>query len=856
MVGSFGGLNFNLFVIPQVNFMRILFFFFGLIQAAAFAQLPTKPILLKSKNQWVDSNLDKDGWKYFQDQYTNESTLTEGDEEVPFIPSLLQSGKDLFSALTGFSFSIRRFRMKGLSNRYFSQSIHEISMNQLSDGNIPWANWGGLNEVTSNNQYATGLKDNEFQFGALGNAVFMQLNASKLFPQTTVTLNLSNRNYHQRIAFTKVWSESKNGWSFASSIAYKQGVGGQLKANEFKGFSYFLSIDKRLRNHLFSLVLLGNSQMNTRTAAITEELAGLAASKQYQPGWGLQANKIRNANWQFNHQPMILFSHEYNLHEKIKQISTLLLSSGEKYTTALDWYNAADPRPDYYRYLPSFFTDSLLAQDVLSQIQLNPSQLQINWDHLYWINQNSSSDKRARYLLEDRVERNKKIALNTRYRIQLNNRLLISFQGQYRKEVYTYFKRINDLLGAKYSINWNQFAEDNLPNSTAIQNDLNHPNQIIRVGDSFGYHYAMHLSQWLIMSQAVYTMPKFDLNAAIEYTSTYYQREGKYRNGVFPQNSFGLSEPNYFNNGQIKMGITYKLNGRNYYYFRTAFSSKPPLVNDLYISPRINSLKQLDISNEWAFMVEAGYILNAPKLKITANAYWIRINNAMDVMSFYHDGYRNLVNYNISNIGTQMMGLEWSMAYTLFGGVTFNAAMSVGKYVYHNRPNYSVMADNEPYISEKGVLYIDQFPITGLPHLAIYNGLAYRSNSNLFLNLSSSYMGNQWLSFNPIRRTYDAAQNLPIHLDAEQIARPSSLPNAFILDFSAGYSCRIKKFKDGSAYYLQFFLGVNNLLNQSIITGGYEQLRFDIPGGDINKFPNKYYYSPGTLYSLSIKTKL
>ncbi|HQS24009.1 MAG: hypothetical protein B7Y11_03460 [Sphingobacteriia bacterium 24-36-13] len=836
--------------------MRILFFFFGLIQAAAFAQLPTKPILLKSKNQWVDSNLDKDGWKYFQDQYTNESTLTEGDEEVPFIPSLLQSGKDLFSALTGFSFSIRRFRMKGLSNRYFSQSIHEISMNQLSDGNIPWANWGGLNEVTSNNQYATGLKDNEFQFGALGNAVFMQLNASKLFPQTTVTLNLSNRNYHQRIAFTKVWSESKNGWSFASSIAYKQGVGGQLKANEFKGFSYFLSIDKRLRNHLFSLVLLGNSQMNTRTAAITEELAGLAASKQYQPGWGLQANKIRNANWQFNHQPMILFSHEYNLHEKIKQISTLLLSSGEKYTTALDWYNAADPRPDYYRYLPSFFTDSLLAQDVLSQIQLNPSQLQINWDHLYWINQNSSSDKRARYLLEDRVERNKKIALNTRYRIQLNNRLLISFQGQYRKEVYTYFKRINDLLGAKYSINWNQFAEDNLPNSTAIQNDLNHPNQIIRVGDSFGYHYAMHLSQWLIMSQAVYTMPKFDLNAAIEYTSTYYQREGKYRNGVFPQNSFGLSEPNYFNNGQIKMGITYKLNGRNYYYFRTAFSSKPPLVNDLYISPRINSLKQLDISNEWAFMVEAGYILNAPKLKITANAYWIRINNAMDVMSFYHDGYRNLVNYNISNIGTQMMGLEWSMAYTLFGGVTFNAAMSVGKYVYHNRPNYSVMADNEPYISEKGVLYIDQFPITGLPHLAIYNGLAYRSNSNLFLNLSSSYMGNQWLSFNPIRRTYDAAQNLPIHLDAEQIARPSSLPNAFILDFSAGYSCRIKKFKDGSAYYLQFFLGVNNLLNQSIITGGYEQLRFDIPGGDINKFPNKYYYSPGTLYSLSIKTKL
>lgn len=836
--------------------MRILFFFFGLIQAVAFAQPPTKPLLLKSKNQWVDSSLDKEGWKYFQDQYTDESALSEGIEEMPFVPSLLQSGKDLFSSLTGFSFSIRRFRMKGLSNRYFSQSIHEIAMNQLSDGTIPWSNWGGLNEVTSNNQYAAGLKDNEYQFGALGNSVFMQLNASKLFPQTTFTLNLSNRNYHQRFAFTKVWSVNKNGWSVATSIAFKHGIGGQLMANEFKGLSYFLSIDKRVQNHLISLVLLGNRQMNTRTTAITQELVDLTGTKLYQPSWGFQSNKIRHANWQFNHHPIFLLSHEYNMHEKIKQVSSIMINKGEKYTTALDWFNAADPRPDYYRYLPSFFKDSLLSQAIVTQIQMNPSQLQINWDQLYWINQHNTIDKRARYLLEDRVEQSTKVALNTRYRIQLNSRLLVSFQGQYRIEVYHYFKRINDLLGAAYSINWNQFAEDNLPGSTAIQNDLNKPNQIIKEGDQFGYNYRMNLQQWLLLSQVLYTLPKFDFNAAVEYTTTQYQREGIYRNGVFPQNSFGFGEPDYFKNGQIKLGVTYKLNGRNYFYFRTSFSTKPPLVNDLYISPRNSSLKQTDISNEKAYMAESGYILQAPSLKLTANAYWISIHHAMDVMSFYHDGYRNLVNYALSNIGSRMIGIEFSMAYSLSAGLTLNTAINAGKYVYLRRPNYSVMADNEQYISEKGILYIDQFPITGLPQLAIYNGLAYRFNGNLFLNISSSFMGNQWLSFNPIRRTYDAAQNFPSNSDNLSISNPSKLPNVFIIDFSAGYSCRIKKFRDGHAYYLQFFLGVNNLLNQSIITGGYEQLRFDTLGGDLNKFPNKYYFSIGTLYSLSIKWKL
>lgn len=836
--------------------MRILFFFFGLIQAAAFAQPPTKPILLRSKNQWVDSNLDKDGWKYFQDQYTDESSLSEGNDDIPFVPSLLQSGKDLFSSLTGFSFSIRRFRMKGLNNRYFSQSIQEISMNQLSDGNIPWTNWGGLNEVTANNQYATGLKDNEYQFGGLGNSVFMQLNAGKLFPQTTVTNNLSNRNYHQRFAFTKVWSVNKHGWSFATSLAFKYGLGGSLNGNAFNGFSYFLSIDKSLRNHLFSLVLIGNKQANTRTAAVTEEMAALYGSKHYQPGWGIQHNAIRNANWQFNHHPMMLLSHEYNLHENIKQVSTLLVSAGEKYTTALDWYNSADPRPDYYRYLPSFFKDSVIAQDLFTQIQINPAQLQINWDQLYWINQHSSQDKRARYLLEDRVEQSTKLALNTRYRMQLNHQMVLSFQGQYKYERYHYFKRVNDLLGAAYSINWNQFAEDNLPGSTAIQNDLNHPNQIIKVGDPFGYHYLMHLRQWLIMSQAVFALPKLDFNAAIEFTSTNYQREGKYRNGVFPQSSFGFSAPDYFNNFQMKIGATYKLDGRNYYYLRTAFSSKPPLVNDLYISPRINSIKQSNISNEVAFMGEAGYLLNAPKLKISANAYWISIHNAMDVMSFYHDGFRNLVNYAMSNIRSRMIGLEFGLAYSFSSAFTFSTAINAGKYVHLGRPHYAIWADNEQSISEKGIVYIDQFPIPGTPQLAVYNGLAYRSNGNLFLNLSSSFMGNQWLSFNPIRRTYDAAQNFPNGLDSRLISQPTALPNAFIIDFSAGYSCRIKKFKDGHAYFVQFFLGVNNLLNQSIVTGGFEQLRFDIPGGDINKFPNKYYYSLGTLYSLSVKFKL
>src|SRR5574343_286830 len=69
------------------------------------------------KNQWVDSTFDKDGWRYFNDQYVQDFAEEEGESLPASVPSLLPSGKALFNALTGFSFSVRRFRPKGLSNR-------------------------------------------------------------------------------------------------------------------------------------------------------------------------------------------------------------------------------------------------------------------------------------------------------------------------------------------------------------------------------------------------------------------------------------------------------------------------------------------------------------------------------------------------------------------------------------------------------------------------------------------------------------------------------------------------------------------------------------------------------------------
>jgi hypothetical protein len=62
------------------------------------------------------------------------------------------------------------------------------------------------------------------------------------------------------------------------------------------------------------------------------------------------------------------------------------------------------------------------------------------------------------------------------------------------------------------------------------------------------------------------------------------------------------------------------------------------------------------------------------------------------------------------------------------------------------------------------------------------------------------------------------------------------------------------KFKTmGKRTFLVFNIGVNNLLNNTdIVTGGFEQLRFDNAEKNINKFPIKKFYAYGTNFSSSI----
>ena len=834
-----------------------------LLNDAIHAQRP-KPV----KNTFMDSTQLKDDPSYdLPVIIVNENERSE--TNIPFVPGLLYANRDVFMATAGFHFSVTRFRMRGYDGNLFSTQVNGMHMNNLDDGNTQWGLWTGLNDVTRNMQMILGLRPGEQAFGNIGNQVNMDMRASKQWMQTQAGYTFSNRNFRHRFSYTKSTGFTKQGWAFSLSASWRAASEGFIPGTHYSGGSYYIGIDKKLTDeHVVSILFFGSAVINGKQGPVLKESLTLHKEPYYNPYWGYLSGKKRNANEARAHQPVLIITDEQRVNNTTTLTTTIGMLMGEKSSTAMDWYKARDPRSDYYRYLPSYQADTVLRAQLSEAIKENNDLQQIDWDHLYDVNRhsretlfdangikgNSFTGLRSHYILEERVAAMKRLAINSVFNTRLNDLLTFSGGISLQLQQTHYFKRMHDLLGGEYFVDWNQFAERDFPaDASVMQNDLRYPNRIVRKGDLYGYDYLVHTSKTAAWMQMTCSRKKTEFFAAAEISNTNYLREGRMKNGLFPFHSFGKSAMNDFTNYGVKAGFTYKINGRKYLYFNTALFTKAPLFDNVFISPRTRNTRQENTRNEKIATVETGYVWNAPKIKLRLSAYATDFRDGMNVMTFYHDGYGNFVNYALSGINKFHFGVELGIEYKLSNHITCNLASSVARYYYTSRQFVTVTADNDAYILEKAIIYSKNFRVGGTPQEAHGLGVSYQSSSSFYYNLFANYFTRQWLDFNPLRRTYAALEGVTTGSDQwNSIINQTMLPEQFTMDLLAGGSTRVKLFHAKQKQTIVFNVSINNLLNkQDLISGGYEQLRFDTDTKDINKFPPKYFYAMGLNFSVS-----
>lgn len=799
-----------------------------------------------------------------------------GDGGAQNISSLLTAGRDPFYSAASFNFSAVRFRIRGYDNDLFSTFMNGIPMDNLDNGFTPYGLWGGLNDVMRNRDVSWGLRYNTFTYGDIGSNTHIDSRASRQRAQTSISYAASNRNYNNRIMITHSTGMSQKGWAFSFSGSRRWADEGYVPGTYYNGWGYFAAVDKRVgQNQLFSLAVFGAPTENGRQGAAVQEMMELAGTHFYNPNWGYQNGKKRNASIGRTHQPMIILTHDFRLNNNTTLTTAAGYSFGDRSITALDWYNAADPRPDYYRYLPSYTStwastpDPVQGQMIYDLMKSDINYRQINWQNLYNVNRasyasiqnangipgNTVSGMRSRYIIEERVINTQRFNLNSVINTKFTDNIDFTAGASIQAQNNHYFKKVDDLLGGEFYVNLNQFAERDFPvDNSANQFDLDNPNRILYEGDKFGYDYDIRISRAAAWAQGVFKFTKLDFFLAGQLSHTKFFREGNVRNGLFPNDSKGKGIENTFTDFAGKGGVTYKIDGRNYVYANGSYMTRAPYFENVYISPRTRNTQQDDVESEKIQTAEAGYIMNAPKFKIRIGGYYTRFEGGMDVMSFYHDTYQNFVNYAIHNIDKLHFGGEFGIEAKLTNTITMNAAAAVGRYYFDSRQHATITVDNSSSILGEQIIYAENFRVPSTPQEAYSLGINYRSPQFWFVSLTGNYFDQAWLSTNPLRRTWDALQYVAPKSEAyNEIFNQAKFDAQYTVDFFGGYSWKLPKHFEinRKATYLVFNVGINNILNnKDIVTGGFEQLRYDAQTSasdpvSVGKFPPKLYYAYG-----------
>jgi hypothetical protein len=796
------------------------------------------------------------------------------DNESQNISGILSASRDVFVGTAAFTFGPARFRIRGYDSENTFVYINGVPFNELENGRVFWSAWGGLNDVFRSRESEIGLNPTAYAFGGVGGSTAIDTRASSQRKQIRLTQSFSNRSYRLRTMATYSTGMMENGWAISASGSHRWADEGYAPGSFYDSWSYFLSVDRKLGDkHLLNLNIFGSPTKRGRNGAGVIEMNELAGTNYYNPFWGYQDGKKRNSRVSDIDQPVAILRHDWNISPSAVLTTAVSYQAGKNAGSAIDWFDAPDPRPDYYRYLPSNYRingEIQAAEQRAFDLMNDENERQIRWDDLYEANALSTLDEKfgfllegqevegqwSQYILENRHFDTEEFNFYSNYQQAISDRFSISGGLSYRTQTQHAYKMVKDLLGGDYTVDVDRFIlRDSISsNPNVAQSNLDTPNRVIREGDTFGYNYEIDIREASLWGQAEWSLRKFDLFFAANVSNTRFWRTGKYRTGSFPDSSQGESERQSFTNFGVKGGATYKIDGRNYLYANGIYQTRAPFTRNAYVSPRTRDQLAPNLDSETITSVEGGYLLRSPIFKARATAYYTQFSGRNQNYRFFGDnlGFGTFVWSDVDQLN---FGTELAVEAKITSSFSINAVAALGNYRYNDEAKINQYEDvrNEESVVLGGdgdLLYLDGLQVTNGPQNAYTLGLQFRPKGYWFAYLNFNYFDRVFITPYPLNRWEELVIGLdPDSQEYENITSPIQPDGQFTMDFFGG-----KSFKFGNTF-LYLNLGVSNILdNQELVTGGFEQFRFDtdVREGEQTNFPPRFFYLFGRNYFVNI----
>lgn len=782
------------------------------------------------------------------------------------LPSSLSASKDLFTNIASYKFSEMRFNPRGYSSEYQDVYVNGIRLNDAMTGYTPWSLWSGLNDATRNQENTTGLKMAEVGIGGIAGVTNINMRASQLRKGFRASLVNANSMYRFRGMLTYSSGRMDNGWAYSISLSTRQGGNDYVNGVYYNTFGYFLAVEKEFNSkHRLALSILGTPTERGAQQASTQEVYDLVGNNYYNPNWGWWKGEKRNARVRNNHEPVAILSYTYDINDRTQLNLASSFRFGKNGYSALNWHAGPDPRPDYYRYLPSYYKENTIGANLYEAWMNNTDNIRhINWDKLYQINrmqynENGIAGYRAMNMVEERHTDQLDFNFAAQFSHLFQNNSKIMGGANFRKNRTEYYTKVKSLIGADYWIDIDKYAERDmgLNNPLLIQNDVDYYQlhgspRIVREGDKFGYDYYANLMNARAWLQYGVNFGGLSINLGAEGGYNTFWRDGIWKKGMFVDNSQGESEKQEYLTYKGKANFRYLLSGAHVFEANALYMQNAPSFQSAFVSARTRNTATPGIKEEKVMAFDASYNFRKGDFKGRLTGFYTNIKDQSKVISYYDDVEGVFSNFAMSGIEKLHFGLEAAISIPIYGGLSYNSAVSYGQYTYNNNPYYVQIQDNIDEVINSGKVYWKNFRVENTPQLAVNFGLNYRGKNNLYASVDYNYYNYTYISMSPLNRT-DAV--LTPGLSTEDIIKlrhQEKYKPGGVLNASIGKNWFINRL-----YTLGFSLEVKNILNkQDLKTGGYDQIRLRRNTDDVymkyEQFYSKYFYMFGTSYYLNL----
>ena len=789
------------------------------------------------------------------------------DDDMSSNVSIVNSNSNIYASEVGYLFSPMRFRYRAFDQKYNDIYINGTPINDMESGQFRYSWVGGLNQQTRNMESALPFETNNFSMTGMGGSNNYNFRPASMPVGHRFTLSGANRSYTLRGMYTFNSGLNSKGWAFSANVTYRWANEGYVEGTFYNSLSYFLGVQKVFGDgsHSLSLVTWGNPTERASQGAGTDEMYWLANDRYYNPYWGYQNGKKRNSRVVHDYSPTALLTWDWNIDNDTKLTTSLLGKYTMYESTKLNYNNADNPHPNYWKNMPSSYYD---VWDETNTTYRTPAALedwyraydywtsskanrQINWDRLYYANQMvAAQGQDAMYYIQ--AKHNDAITLT--FASTLNKQLGKDKQWNLGIVAATnkgmHYQTMEDLLGASTYHNINTYALGTYDrNSDEIQYDLNHRDKVIGVGDRFGYDYNLLVNNAKLWSSYTenFGILHYTIAAKLGYTSM--QRDGKMRNGLAANNSYGKSKTAEFIDGGFKLNTSFNLGGGNTLMFGIGYEQRAPQARTAFASPEINNDFVTNLKNEQVFSTELGYQFENAWLHANLNAYYSHLTNVTDWQNYYFDDINSFSYVSLTGIKKEYYGLEAGLRFKVTSAFDINLLGTISDAKIRNNSHVRYMnSTSAEYIDE--IVYNKGMRDSGTPLTAASLGLSYHSGG-WYIDLNCNYYDRIFLSYSPSYRyksTLDRRQEIYGNVfDNDGNLNPAAVEQAeghggFMLDGSIGRSIYLKR------GMLSINLMVTNILNnQNLCTGGYEQSRSDYTSSDnrrgysFSRNPMKFY---------------